>query len=126
MIVKLPTAVLLEDEDPQRFLLGLMLTELGFDVLWAWGTVGEAQQLLSAEDIPPVSLAVLDYHLADGVGDEVARKLRELWGNKVRIVSLSARWPEDPQRPEQGLYDQLLGKPCTLEELQDAIRLRDP
>ena len=117
-------ALLLDDEPDIRMIVGIVLTELDYEVIAA-GFVEEARELLSRGPIP--NLAVLDYNLPGGKGPDIARLLRECFGQSIRIVSLSAnmgpdaRW--DPE--ERKLYDVILAKPFELDELRSAFKNPD-
>lgn len=115
-------AFVVDDDPGNRRLVGIVLTDLGYEVIVA-GSVGEAKERLSKGPIP--ELAVLDYNLPDGIGPEIASLLRECFGQGIRIVSVSgnmgpdARW--DPE--ERKFYDVVLPKPYHIKDLELAIAI---
>ncbi len=121
----LPSALVLEDDPDIRSMFKTMLMVLGYDATVA-SSVGEAESFIN-NGLPVPEVALLDYHLPDGKGPQVARMLRERFGNQVRIISASARWgPQERWDPkERELYDVILLKPFTLAELKKALKNPD-
>jgi two-component system, response regulator RegA len=78
--------LLAEDNDSNRLTTCALLEDEGFEVDCA-ASFAEAKALLS-NDEPTYQVALLDEHLGDGLGSELARALRAR-GARVRIVLLS-------------------------------------
>ncbi len=112
--------LLLEDSPPLRRLFGAYLEEFGFEVIAA-SSVGEATRLL--ETCPSLVAALLDYELPDGKGPQIARLLRERFGQNIQIVSVSGKMGSDARwdLEERKLYDRILSKPCLANDLEQAI-----
>ncbi len=115
-------ALLLEDYPGLQTLFGIYLQELGFTVITA-GSIGEATELL--KNCPSPVAALLDYELPDGKGSQIARLLRERFGQDIRIVSISGNMGPDA-RWDQGdreLYDKILSKPCLEDDVKRAFSI---
>ena len=113
----------LEDNHSMRILLSAILAKLDFEVTAA-GSVREARQLL--ETIPAPEIALLDYHLPDGRGLEIAMLLRERFGSKVQIISVSAgdmELEESWDLQERKSYDKIARKPATIKQLEGIISI---
>lgn len=106
--------LLVEDDDALRGLLQRHLAERGWKVAEA-RTVGEA---LAALEARRPDLLVLDLHLPDGSGWEVAACLRSAPGPRVPIVVCSAY--SHPIRHSCRI-EGYLAKPFTLADLDEAI-----
>lgn len=115
-------AFVLEDFDSLRLLFGIYLEELGFEVIPA-GSVGEARRLL--ETIPALEVALLDYHLPDGHGPEVAMFLRQRFGSGVRIISVSAgkmEYRDEWDQEELASYNAISRKPGSIEDMKAILQ----
>ncbi len=117
----MPRAFLLEDDPDIRKLFAAMFGHLGHAVVVV-ASVREALSLIKNSLTAP-AVALLDYELQDGTGPQVARALREKFGEQVRIISASARWgPREQWNPgERELFNVVLLKPFTIAELEAAL-----
>jgi CheY-like chemotaxis protein len=104
-------AVVLEDERDQRDSLVALVTALGVPCV-ACSNLSEALLEVGAH---PLALVLLDRHLPDGDGYEIARALRTRpCGRSVPIVALSAAVQRgDVEAALLAGCDAFLGKPCT-------------
>ena len=104
-------AVVLEDERDQRDTLVALLTALGVPCV-ACSNLGEALLEVGSH---PLALVLVDRHLPDGDGFEIARALRTRpCGQTVPIVAISAAVQRgDVEAALLAGCDAFLGKPCT-------------
>jgi two-component system KDP operon response regulator KdpE len=73
------------------------------------GTLGEARRILAGE---PIDLLLLDVHLPDGLGLDLAAELRRRPGDRPAIVALTASvLPTDQQAALNAGCDAFLAKP---------------
>ncbi len=102
-----------------RQTLILMLRLLGHDVLEA--ASGSDAVDLAVRQAP--DLALLDVGLPDLDGYEVARRLRERLGDRIRLVALTGYGqPTDRARSEEAGFDEHLVKPMDPSKLGEVIR----
>lgn len=106
--------LLVEDNADVRDMLGAVLTLENHHVTAV--ETGRAAISAAVEARPQV--AIIDIGLPDIAGEEVARRIRELAGNGVRLVALSGFG----KRPgSDGFFDAQLTKPVRPDELLKAI-----
>jgi two-component system KDP operon response regulator KdpE len=92
-------AILAQADDPA--IQGALLREAG--------TLGEARRILAGE---PIDLLLLDVHLPDGLGLDLAAELRRRPGDRPAIVALTASvLPTDQQAALNAGCDAFLAKP---------------
>jgi CheY-like chemotaxis protein len=73
------------------------------------GTLGEARRILADE---PIDLLLLDVHLPDGLGLDLAAELQRRPGDRPAIVALTASvLPADQQAAMKAGCDAFLAKP---------------
>jgi CheY-like chemotaxis protein len=108
--------LVVEDSEPVGKMLVQLLERAGFEARWT-GSATEA--VAWAKDWAP-SVVLLDLHLADGDGLEVAKKLRKDPATKAsRLIGLSG----DPlPKAKQRNLDGFLLKPVALAAVLDAVR----
>ncbi|MEM7565855.1 MAG: response regulator [Pseudomonadota bacterium] len=100
-------SVLVVDANPVgRELMRAILSNLGADVSLA-GSLSDAHDLAHRRDF---SLVVVDFHLPDGAGVELARALRETRPD-LRIVAATSGGMEASRAIADGLFSGLLQKP---------------
>jgi two-component system cell cycle sensor histidine kinase/response regulator CckA len=111
-------AVLVVDDEPDlRAIMQRVLTMRGYRVMTAGG-VAEAVDAAEHRADPP-DLLVTDVRMADGLGTDLARRLRERWpGLPVLFVSGLSR----DRASAEGLIDDgfLLEKPFNPRQLSEA------
>jgi len=107
--------ILAVDDDPViRTLIRAILTQaddpaIRGALLLEAGTLGEARRILEAE---PIDLLLLDVHLPDGLGLDLAAELQRLPGDRPAIVALTASvLPADQQAALNAGCDAFLAKP---------------
>ena len=112
------TVLVVDDEADQRLLLERLLGSLGFGVT----TCPNGAVALAAAQERAFDLAVLDISMPGMSGWEVARQLRQRFGQSIRILMLSANTEEfhKPQSAEP-THDHFLTKPVQYEVLTDTI-----
>jgi CheY-like chemotaxis protein len=92
-------AILSQADDPA--IRGALLREAG--------TLGEARRILADE---PIDLLLLDVHLPDGLGLDLAAELQRRPGDRPAIVALTASvLPADQQAAMKAGCDAFLAKP---------------
>jgi CheY-like chemotaxis protein len=92
-------AILSQADDPA--IRGALLREAG--------TLGEARRILEDE---PIDLLLLDVHLPDGLGLDLAAELQRRPGDRPAIVALTASvLPADQQAAMKAGCDAFLAKP---------------
>lgn len=118
--------LLIEDEAANQALVRAILDRagrrgLGAHVLHEAGSLAQARAILAAE---PVDVVLLDIHLPDGSGLELARELREHPPAVApRIVMLSGSIPFHEQHAALGAdVDDVLPKPFGAAELVGVLR----
>ena len=107
--------ILAVDDDPViRTLIRAILTQaddpaIRGALLREAGTLGEARRILDGE---PIDLLLLDVHLPDGLGLDLAAELQRLPGDRPAIVALTASvLPADQQAALNAGCDAFLAKP---------------
>lgn len=119
MVDRLPTLLLVEDEDVLRLLLSRYLVRLGFHVLTA-DSGEEALRTIQGQPDPP-SLLVTDIMLPGMTGLELALQLRER-NPKLRTILITAYPPEFLAKHGVRLGEfPLLNKPFASDDLRRAI-----
>ncbi|MCA1831602.1 MAG: response regulator [Actinomycetota bacterium] len=108
--------LVVEDSEAIGKMLVQVLERAGFEAKWT-DNVEDALST-AAEWIPDVVL--LDLHLGDAPGIEVAKKLRKSAAtSKVRVIGLSG---DPPAKAEQKHLDGFLLKPVALAAVVEAVR----
>jgi PAS domain S-box-containing protein len=111
--------LVVEDNEDGRQTLILMLRLLGHEVLEA-ASGAAAVELAVRESL---DLVLLDVGLPDLDGYEVARRLRERLGARIRLVALTGYGqPTDRARSEEAGFDEHLVKPMDPSKLGEVIR----
>jgi two-component system, chemotaxis family, CheB/CheR fusion protein len=111
--------VLVEDQDDARTMMKLLLEMDGHEVLEA---EDGAVAVTCIEQAQP-DVAIVDIGLPGMDGYEVARQVRELVGDSVRLIALTGYGrPEDIERSVAAGFDQHLTKPLDQEQLRRALR----
>lgn len=105
--------LVVEDSEQLGRLLAVTLARAGHDAQWC----ATAQQALAAAADNPPDVALVDLHLADESGPDVAAGLRERWPD-VRVIALSGEVPAEPIAAQ---FDLFLLKPVALVTLLAAI-----
>jgi CheY-like chemotaxis protein/HPt (histidine-containing phosphotransfer) domain-containing protein len=103
-------ALLVEDGPVDRMVSEFALKRLGYTIVWA----GSVEAALLAWGSGPFDLALLDMHLPDGEGWDLAATLRqrETTGRRTPMVALSASTDaEDRARCRDAGTDEFLAKP---------------
>ncbi len=114
------TVLIVEDHDLNRQMLRMVVAAEGYEVVEATTAAEVAERL--AERIPDVIL--MDIHLPDGDGLDVARRLRaDPRHDGVKIYAVTAYlMGEVADRARQAGCDGLLEKPIDTEKLLPALR----
>lgn len=107
------TVLVVEDSEPLGKLLAQTLGRAGHDSSWA-ATGADAVALASST---PPDVALIDVHLADMEGTDLAKALREMLPG-VRIIGCSG---EAPAAAVLQQFDTFLLKPVGLDTLIAAI-----
>ena len=111
--------ILVIDDDPwTREALGAILRRAGYQVT----TAARFDPELAGGDEPPgCQVAVVDFHLPDLNGLEVARRLKELYP-ECRIVMISSEPPECADLAGRDpLVDHFLAKPFSRDAILEVI-----
>ena len=117
----LSVAVLVvEDNEPNRRVIRLMLNELGLDP----DEAATGHDALDAALRKPYDIILMDLHMPDLDGLETTRRIRSHeQGHRATIVALTANVAEgDEARCRAAGMDSYLQKPLKLDALRDAIR----
>lgn len=117
---KAPVTILLVDDDPLIRQLGRELLEhLGFRV----ATAGDALQALTVfQSLGAVDLAILDYHLPGGDGEQLFRELRARDAGVRVLMATGFLTPQEEARLQAGGVQGIIYKPFRLAELQQRIQ----
>jgi DNA-binding response OmpR family regulator len=116
------TILAIEDEPRNAALLRAMLATSGYQ-LTTVATLAEARELLADG---PVGLVLLDRHLPDGDGLDLARELKDSEAHRatpILLVSASVLAVDRTAAAEAGC-DGFIDKPIRLDVLLDAVRQR--
>jgi len=116
-------AILIVDDN--RDLAGsisLLLEAMGCDVRVAYD--GAEALSAAAQSLPDA--VVLDIGLPFMSGFEVARKFRERYGSRIRLVAHTA-WSDDATRREvaEAGFDDMLVKPSSIDNIMSAVARPD-
>ena len=108
--------LIVEDSEPLGKLLAETLGRAGHDSAWVATGAGALAQVAAA----PPDVALVDVHLADMEGTELAAALRDALPG-VRIIGCSG---ESPSATVLQQFDTFLLKPVALDTLISAITAR--
>jgi CheY-like chemotaxis protein len=122
MTIEVPQMVLVvDDEEPIREGLRLLLQEWGYQVMTA-ANAAQAELAVSALE-GRVDLVLSDLHLGDGPdGVEVVAAVRRLCGREVPAVLVTGETAAEQIQPLAAGGDPLLFKPVQPRRLYDALR----
>lgn len=109
---------LLEGYSPLRDVLKTTLAGLGFEVIKV-RSVADARSFI-LETITAPDWAILDCHVSDGEGADVARMLRDRFRFEIRIVGIY-KASKDEWRPGNSC-DQIVQAPSTRGELEAILQ----
>jgi DNA-binding response OmpR family regulator len=113
---RLPTILLVEDDMSLGQILCWILSRSGYSVQWATNAAAALREL---ERAPAVAL--LDLHLPDGNGVDLAALLRARYPGLPMLLMTGCPF-RLRDRPEEARYfRQVLTKPLELPELREAI-----
>jgi CheY-like chemotaxis protein len=106
--------LVIEDDQVSRESLAMLLGMWGHRVQVA-GTGAEGlEKALSGQP----EVAVVDLSLPEMDGYTVARRLREVFGDGIRLIALTGHCaPEDRQRVVEAMFDRFMAKPGDLDLL---------
>ena len=111
--------VLLVEQPNGRDMLKLGLESAGFEVDLA----DDAETALSAATARAPAVVIMEINLPRMDGWELARRLRQLLGARVRLIALTSRGdPEDHARSMAAGFDVHLVKPVPQATVQQTIR----
>jgi CheY-like chemotaxis protein len=107
--------LLIEDDPDNRDTLQMVIETWGHQVETAEnGQVGVQKALAWQPDA-----AVVDINLPILDGHQVAQRVRQAFGDRIRLIALTAySQPEDRRRAMASGFDFFLTKPADLEELE--------
>ena len=114
---ELKKVLILDDEDAIRFVLHKLIERVGPCEVYEAASLKEAFSLCEKHRF---NLVFLDHHIPDGVGWEVADKIREnpdKYGNP-KIVGMSGSIVYDP---ESKIFDTFIEKPFSIKDLMPTI-----
>ena len=113
-----PRVMVVDDVDDNRRLLALALRELGCLTLDA--TNGARALRLVEEESPHVAL--LDLRMPGMNGFELARRIREILADQIRLVAVSASAQDEVQAAAtEGDFDAFLVKPVLIPTLSECV-----
>lgn len=110
--------LILDDEDAIRFVLHKLIERIGPCEIYEAATLKEAFSLCETHKF---DLIFLDHHIPDGVGWEVADKIRkntEKYGTP-NIIGMSGSIVYDP---ESKFFDTFIEKPFSMKDLIPTIK----
>jgi DNA-binding response OmpR family regulator len=111
--------VLLVEQPNGRDMLKLGLESAGFEIDLA----DDAETALSAATARAPAVVIIEINLPRMDGWELARRLRQLFGARVRLIALTSRGdPEDHARSIAAGFDVHLVKPVPQATVQQTIR----
>ena len=111
--------VLLVEQPNGRDMLKLGLESAGFEIDLA----DDAETALSAATARAPAVVIIEINLPRMDGWELARRLRQLFGARVRLIAVTSRGdPEDHARSIAAGFDVHLVKPVPQATVQQTIR----
>jgi CheY-like chemotaxis protein len=111
--------LVVDDVEVTRFTVEQIVDSLGFEAI----SVPGQQEAIDALKKGSVDLVLLDWHLRKTQGLDLIGKIRELQGNKAKIVVFSGvEGADKEQEARQSGADAFLEKPTTKEKLQDCLK----
>lgn len=116
-LCKLKKILILDDEEAIRFVLHKLIERVGPCEIYEAATLKEAITLCETHKF---DLLFLDHHIPDGIGWDIAGKIREnpeKYGNP-KIVGMSGSIVYDP---ESKIFDTYIEKPFSVKELMPTI-----
>lgn len=116
-MITLKKILILDDEDAIRFVLHKIIERVGTCEIFEAASLQEAFSLCETHKF---DLLFLDHHIPDGIGWEVADRIREnpdKYGNP-KIVGMSGSVVYDP---ESKIFDTYIEKPFSVKELMPTI-----
>ncbi|MES1240703.1 MAG: ATP-binding protein [Acidobacteriota bacterium] len=113
------SAILVVEDDPVgRELMRYVLRGLGYEP----DVVGQGSEALAALEARPYDLLLLDIQMPEMDGFELARRVRDRFGSRPRLVALTAAALEsDRERCLAAGMDGYLSKPMRPEQLAEVI-----
>jgi DNA-binding response OmpR family regulator len=113
---RLPTILIVEDDQRLAQVLCRVLSRSGYEVEWAVNAAAAVREL----DRPP-NVALLDLHLPDGNGVDLAKVLRARYSDLPMLLMTGCPF-RLRERLDGGIYfRQVLHKPLELRQLREAI-----
>lgn len=110
--------LVVDDQEVNRRLAGLQLRMLGWT---ATECESGARALEMLEQSVPQAM-LIDIRMPRLSGDELARRVRERFGDRIRLVGYTAHClQEELDRFMQAGFDALLTKPASLEEMREKL-----
>lgn len=82
MTQRLPSVLLVDDDEDARFLIGSMLRRRGFEV----ETVGSAAECLAHLEASPAHVVVTDVQMPEMSGVDLCRQIRERFPDVISVV----------------------------------------
>lgn len=82
MTQRLPSVLLVDDDEDARFLIGSMLRRRGFEV----ETVGSAAECLAHLEASPSRVVVTDVQMPEMSGIDLCRQIRERFPEVIAVV----------------------------------------
>lgn len=82
MTQRLPSVLLVDDDEDARFLIGSMLRRRGFEV----DTVGSAAECLAHLEASPSRVVVTDVQMPEMSGVDLCRQIRERFPQVIAVV----------------------------------------
>jgi CheY-like chemotaxis protein len=113
--------LVVDDQELVRRSLGRLLASKGHDVLYAADGLEAIERYREAA--PPPDVVLMDLDMPRMAGDEALVRLREL-DPHARVVLISGFYDESHRQRliREGALD-LLGKPISLDELNESLRI---
>ena len=111
--------VLLVEQPDGRDMLKIGLEAAGFEVDLA----DDAETALSIATVRAPAVVIIEITLPGMHGWELARRLRQIFGSRIRLIALTSRGdPEDHARSTAAGFDVHLVKPVPPSALEQTIR----
>jgi DNA-binding response OmpR family regulator len=111
--------VLLVEQPDGRDMLKIGLEAAGFEVDLA----DDAEMALSTAAVRAPAVVIIEINLPRMDGWELAQRLREVFGSRIRLIALTSRGdPEDYARSTAAGFDVHLAKPVPQPTVEQTIR----
>jgi two-component system response regulator RegX3 len=107
--------LIIDDEEDLRYILSMLLTEMGYDVVVAENGQKGVELF---NKVPGFDLVITDIHMPGMDGNDIARFIRNSNRSDTPLVAITAY----PEEIVDTVFDFLFTKPFKLEDFKEVVR----